>query len=173
MEFSDGFQLIQFRKKQFNLSLSSPGIPSGPVPPLSSPACAGGSVLTPHPFLPETAPVPTPTQVLKTAPYIAIRCHFPSNYPTCQLDLQLSNLSTQPTHFASCQLNPPPFFHVDMFPITVKTAFSGRVIMCPKSAPPRKSLVFKPFSYIYFSTFDIKHTTSTWTVFPIRSIPPL
>lgn len=103
-------------------------------------------------------------QVLKTAPYITIRCHFPSNYPSCQLDLQLSNLSTQPTHFASCQLNPPPFFQVDMFPITVKTAFSGRTALCPKSAPPRKSLVFKPFSYTYFSTFDIKHTTSTCTL---------
>ena len=97
---------------------------------------------------------------------------FFSKYPFHQLDLQISNLSTQPTHFASCQLNPPPFFQVDMFPITVKTAFSWRVALCPKSAPPRKSLVFKPLSYIYFSTFDIKHTTSTCTVFGNMSTHP-
>lgn len=82
-----------------------------------------------------------------------------------QLDLQISNLSTQPTHFASCQLNPPSFFHVDMFPLTANFSFFGRVTLCPKSASPRKSLVFKPFSYIYFSTFDINTTLSTWKVY--------
>lgn len=87
-------------------------------------------------------------------------------YPFRQLDLQISNLSTQPTHFASCQLNPPPFFHVDMFPLTANFSFFGRVTPCPKSAPPRKSLVFKPFLYIYFSTFDINTTVSTCSVNP-------
>lgn len=86
---------------------------------------------------------------------------FASNYHSCQLDLQISSLSTHPTHFTSCQLNPPPFFHVDMFPLTANFSFSGRVAPCPKSASPRKSLVFKPFSYIYFSTFDINTTIST------------
>ena len=131
------------------------------MPPLRFPVCTGGSVLTPHSFLPESNPVPTPTGI-KTAPHIAIRCHFPSNYPSCQLDLQISILSTQPTHFASCQLNPPPFFYVDMFPLTANFSFFGRVATCPKSASPRKSLVFKPFSYIYLLTRDIKHTVSTW-----------
>lgn len=116
--------------------------------------------MTPHSFLPESNPVPTPTGI-KTAPHIAIRCHFPSNYPSCQLDLQISNLSTQPTHFASCQLNPPSFFHVDMFPLTANFLFFGRVALCPKSTPSQESLVFKPFSYIYFSTFDINTTHST------------
>lgn len=119
--------------------------------------------MTPHSFLPESNPVPTPTGI-KTAPHIAIRCHFPSNYPSCQLDLQISNLSTQPTHFASCQLNPPSFFHVDMFPLTANFLFFGRVALCPKSTPPQKSLVFKPFPYIYFSTFDINTTHSTCSV---------
>ena len=59
-----------------------------------------------------------------------------------QLDLQISNLST---------------------PLTANFSFFGRVTLCPKSASPRKSLVFKPFSYIYFSTFDINTTLSTWT----------
>lgn len=130
------------------------------MPPLRFPVCTGGSVLTPHSFLPESNPVPTPTGI-KTAPHIAIRCHFPSNYPSCQLDLQISNLSTQPTHFASCQLNPPSFFHVDMFPLTANFLFFGRVALCPKSTPSQESLVFKPFSYIYFSTFDINTTHST------------
>lgn len=120
--------------------------------------------MTPHSFLPESNPVPTPTGI-KTAPHIAIRCHFPSNYPSCQLDLQIFNLSTQPTHFASCQLNPPSFFHVDMFPLTANFLFFGRVALCQKSTPPQKSLVFKPFPYIYFSTFDINTTHST--VFPL------
>ena len=116
--------------------------------------------MTPHSFLPESNPVPTPTGI-KTAPHIAIRCHFPSNYPSCQLDLKISNLSTQPTHFANCQLNPPSFFYVDMFPLTANFLFFGRVALCPKSTPPQKSLVFKPFPYICFSTFDINTTHST------------
>lgn len=122
------------------------------------------------------------TVSIKMAPCSDMRCHFPSNHPSCQLNLLISNLSTQPTHFASCQLDPTPFFHVDMFPMTVKTAFFGRVISCPKSVPPRKSLIFKAFSYIYFLTLDIKHTTSTQhertgsTSVPLRSVrlnPPL
>lgn len=128
--------------------------------------------MTPHSFLPESNPVPTPTGI-KTAPHIAIRCHFPSNYPSCQLDLQISNLSTQPTHFASCQLNPPSFFHVDMFPLTANFLFFGRVALCPKSTPSQESLVFKPFSYIYFSTFDINTTHSTWTVPGNKSTHPI
>ena len=78
------------------------------------------------------------------------------------LDLQISILSTQPTYFASCQLKPPSFFHVDMFPLTANFSFSNRVVSYPKSAPSRKLLVFKLFSYIYFSTFDINTTVSTW-----------
>lgn len=79
------------------------------------------------------------------------------------LDLQISILSTQPTYFASCQLKPPSFFHVDMFPLTANFSFSNRVVSYPKSAPSRKLLVFKLFSYIYFSTFDINTTVSTCT----------
>lgn len=94
---------------------------------------------------------------------------FTAKYPFRQLDLQISNLSTQPTHFTSCQLNPPPFFHVDMFPLTANFSFSGRVAPCPKSAPPRKFLVFKPFPYIYFSTFDINTTLSTCVVTTIET----
>lgn len=86
---------------------------------------------------------------------------FTAKYPFRQLDLLISNLSTQPTHFASCQLNPPSFFHVDMFPLTANFLFFGRVALCPKSTPSQESLVFKPFSYIYFSTFDINTTHST------------
>lgn len=86
---------------------------------------------------------------------------FTAKYPFRQLDLLISNLSTQPTHFASCQLNPPSFFHVDMFPLTANFLFFGRVALCPKSTPSQESLVFKPFSYIYFSTFDINTTLST------------
>ena len=98
---------------------------------------------------------------------------FTAKYPFRQLDLQISNLSTQPTHFASCQLNPPSFFHVDMFPLTANFSFFGRVTLCPKSASPRKSLVFKPFSYIYFSTFDINTTLSTVFSSGIRILVPL
>lgn len=87
---------------------------------------------------------------------------FTAKYPFRQLDLLISNLSTQPTHFASCQLNPPSFFYVDMFPLTANFLFFGRVALCPKSTPSQESLVFKPFSYIYFSTFDINTTHSTW-----------
>ena len=89
---------------------------------------------------------------------------FTAKYPFRQLDLLISNLSTQPTHFASCQLNPPSFFHVDMFPLTANFLFFGRVALCPKSTPSQESLVFKPFSYIYFSTFDINTTHSTCVV---------
>lgn len=94
---------------------------------------------------------------------------FTAKYPFRQLDLLISNLSTQPTHFASCQLNPPSFFHVDMFPLTANFLFFGRVALCPKSTPSQESLVFKPFSYIYFSTFDINTTHSTCTVFGNKS----
>lgn len=136
--------------------------------------------MTPHSFLPESNPVPTPTGI-KTAPHIAIRCHFPSNYPSCQLDLQISNLSTQPTHFASCQLNPPSFFYVDMFPLTANFLFFGRVALCPKSTPSQESLVFKPFSYIYFSTLtSTRHTPRGLSdkidqrsrLFPAYILPP-
>lgn len=95
---------------------------------------------------------------------------FTAKYPFRQLDLQISNPSTQPTHFASCQLNPPSFFHVDMFPLTANFSFFGRVATCPKSASPRKSLVFKPFSYIYLLTRDIKHTVSTWLGSPTSNL---
>ena len=85
------------------------------------------------------------------------------------LDLQISILSTQPTYFASCQLKPPSFFHVDMFPLTANFSFSNRVVSYPKSAPSRKLLVFKLFSYIYFSTFDINTTVSTVLPFSHKS----
>lgn len=94
---------------------------------------------------------------------------FTAKYPFRQLDLLISNLSTQPTHFASCQLNPPAFFHVDMFPLTANFLFFGRVALCPKSTPSQESLVFKPFSYIYFSTFDINTTHSTVLPFSHKS----
>lgn len=94
---------------------------------------------------------------------------FTAKYPFRQLDLLISNLSTQPTHFASCQLNPPSFFHVDMFPLTANFLFFGRVALCPKSTPSQESLVFKPFSYIYFSTFDINTTHSTDATFSLKA----